>query len=75
MTEIAKYLLDEFDFPRLFAVKRVLEAANRALNLSDDFFAFSFGFKLGIIGDLADDFLHGTFGKQAMPQNAEAAIQ
>src|SRR5450759_3930553 len=46
----------------LFAAKRVLEAANRVLNLSGNLFAFAFSFELGITGDLADDFLHGTVG-------------
>src|SRR5664279_4211000 len=46
----------------LFATKRVLDAANRVLNLSGNLFTFAFSFELGITSDLADDFLHGTFG-------------
>ena len=33
----------------LFATKRVLDAANRVLNLSGNLFTFAFSFELGII--------------------------
>jgi hypothetical protein len=53
---------EECLLPGLFAAKRVLEAADRVLNLSGNLVALALGLELGNTGDLADDFLHGTFG-------------
>ena len=43
-------------------LERVLEAADRVLNLASGLLRLAFGFELGVAGHFAHDFLDLTFG-------------